>query len=159
MTCQAFETPGISMILFQRRAMGSCRGKPGPQEPSHVGPECQEFIPFLSYLLGGRTPHPNPEAAPSLSFLPGVCVLGSAHVVIARLDPGQRTSTIALPCEARPSSQVWCPRYLAFASFFSRKKEEYVTSSKLLIFHHPRHLKNSFSREARLKSFCKLFFF
>lgn len=45
--------------------MGSCRGKPGPQEPSHVGPECQEFRPFLSYLLGGRTPHPNPEAAPS----------------------------------------------------------------------------------------------
>ncbi|KAM9085054.1 uncharacterized protein AAG666_015944 [Megaptera novaeangliae] len=34
-TCQAFETPGLSMIVFQRRAMGSCRGKPGPQEPSH----------------------------------------------------------------------------------------------------------------------------
>ena len=157
-TCPAFETPGISMILFQRRAVGSCRGKPGPQEPSHVGPECQEFRPFISYLLGGRTPHPNPEAAPSLSFPSGVWVLGSAHVVIARPDPGQRTSTITLPWR-RDCPRCGVPGYLAFASFFSLKKEEYVTSNKLLIFHHPRRLKNSFNQEARLKSFCKLFFF
>lgn len=100
--------------------MGSCRGKPGPQSHLTQVPSVRSSDrSSVTYWEGG--PHTPTLRLPPLSFPPGVCVLGSAHVVIARPDPGQRTSTIALPCEARPP-QVWCPRYLAFAPFFSCKK-------------------------------------
>ncbi|KAM9040699.1 uncharacterized protein AAG666_008256 isoform 1-T5 [Megaptera novaeangliae] len=60
-TCQAFETPGIAMILFQRRAMGSCRGKPGPQEPSHrEGSNWpREWRLDVSFSLGSCPPWPS----------------------------------------------------------------------------------------------------